>query len=51
MGEKMEKIYDGKKTAKLGTEKNPAVVHVKTKKRMIPILVGVNFLEKTQTLR
>jgi SWIM/SEC-C metal-binding protein len=34
MGEKMEKIYDGKKTAKLGTEKNPAVVHVKTKKRM-----------------
>ena len=30
----MEKIYDGKKTAKLGTEKNPAVVHVKTKKRM-----------------
>ena len=30
----MEKIYDGKKKAKLGTEKNPAVVHVKTKKRM-----------------
>ena len=30
----MEKIYDGKKTAKLGTEKNPAVVNVKTKKRM-----------------
>jgi SWIM/SEC-C metal-binding protein len=30
----MEKIFDGKKTAKLGTEKNPAVVHVKTKKRM-----------------
>ena len=30
----MEKIYDGKKTAKLGTEKNPAVVRVKTKKRM-----------------
>ena len=30
----MEKIYDGKKDAKLGTKKNPAVVHVKTKKRM-----------------
>ena len=34
MGEKMEKIFDGKKPAKLGTEKNPAVVSVKTKKRM-----------------
>jgi SWIM/SEC-C metal-binding protein len=33
-GEKMEKIFDGKKTAKLGTAKNPAVVNVKTKKRM-----------------
>jgi len=33
-GEKMEKIFDGQKTAKLGTEKKPAVVHVKTKKRM-----------------
>ena len=30
----MEKIYDGIKEAKLGTQKNPAVVHVKTKKRM-----------------
>lgn len=30
----MAKIYDGKKTIKLGTEKNPAVVNVKTKKRM-----------------
>ncbi len=30
----MVKIFDGKKTTKLGTEKNPAVVHVKTKKRM-----------------
>jgi len=30
----MEKIYDGKKNIKLGTKKNPAVVHVKTKKRM-----------------
>jgi SWIM/SEC-C metal-binding protein len=26
-------IFDGRKTAKLGTEKNPAVVTVKTKKR------------------
>jgi SWIM/SEC-C metal-binding protein len=34
MGEKMEKTFDGKKTANLGTEKNPAVVNVKTKKRM-----------------
>jgi len=30
----MEKIFDGKKTAKLGTEKNPAVARVQTKKRM-----------------
>lgn len=30
----MEKIFDGKKTGKLGTEKNPAVVRVQTKKRM-----------------
>ncbi len=30
----MEKKFDGKKEAKLGTEKNPAVVSVKTKKRM-----------------
>jgi SWIM/SEC-C metal-binding protein len=30
----MEKIFDGKKTTKLGTEKNPAVVSVKTKQRM-----------------
>ena len=30
----MEKIFDGKKTIKLGTEKNPAIVSVKTKKRM-----------------
>jgi SWIM/SEC-C metal-binding protein len=30
----MEKKFDGKKTAKLGTEKNPAVVNVKTKKKM-----------------
>ncbi|HEV8344152.1 MAG TPA: PBPRA1643 family SWIM/SEC-C metal-binding motif protein [Candidatus Binatia bacterium] len=27
------KIFDGKKAAKLGTEKNPAVVHVRTDKR------------------
>ena len=30
----MEKVFDGKKKAKLGTDKNPAVVKVKTKKRM-----------------
>ena len=30
----MDKIFDGKKAAKLGTEKNPAVVRVQTKKRM-----------------
>lgn len=30
----MEKIFDGKKEAKLGTEKNPAVATVKTKKKM-----------------
>jgi SWIM/SEC-C metal-binding protein len=30
----MAKVYNGKKKAKLGTEKNPAVVYVKTKKRM-----------------
>jgi SWIM/SEC-C metal-binding protein len=29
----MAKIFDGQKKAKLGTEKNPAVVTVKTKKR------------------
>ena len=34
MGEKMAKIFDGKKKLKLGTEKNPAIVNVKTKKRM-----------------
>jgi SWIM/SEC-C metal-binding protein len=30
----MKKIFDGKKSARLGTEKNPAAVCVKTKKRM-----------------
>ena len=30
----MKTIFDGRKTAKLGTEKNPAAVQVKTKKRM-----------------
>jgi len=30
----MQKIFDGKKTAKLGTEANPAVVNVQTEKRM-----------------
>ena len=29
----MEKIFDGKKTAKLGTATNPAVVNVKTEER------------------
>ncbi len=32
--EKLENKYDGKKTLKLGTEGNPAVVRVQTKKRM-----------------
>jgi SWIM/SEC-C metal-binding protein len=30
----MEKKFDGKKTAKLGTEKNPAVVNVQTEERV-----------------
>ncbi len=30
----MAKIFDGKKAAKLGTEKNPAIVRVPTEKRM-----------------
>jgi SWIM/SEC-C metal-binding protein len=34
MGGKMEKLFDGKKTAKLGTETNPAVVNVQTEKRV-----------------
>ena len=29
----MEKVYDGQRKAKLGTENNPAVVRVKTKTR------------------
>lgn len=29
----MKKLFDGKKTAKLGTEKNPAVVTVQTEER------------------
>ena len=33
-GDKMEKIFDGKKTAKLGTKKNPAVVNVQTEARV-----------------
>jgi SWIM/SEC-C metal-binding protein len=33
-GEVMEKIFDGKKTAKIGTEKNPAVVTVQTEERL-----------------
>jgi SWIM/SEC-C metal-binding protein len=34
----MEKVFNGKKTAKLGSEKHPAVVHVKTKKRMNEVI-------------
>lgn len=30
----MEKIFDGQKKIKLGTEKKPAVVHVQTEERM-----------------
>lgn len=30
----MKKLFDGKKTARLGTEKNPAMVNVQTKKRL-----------------
>ncbi len=30
----MGKIFDGKKTARLGTEKRPAAVHVQTEKRL-----------------
>ena len=30
----MKKLFDGKRKLKLGTEKNPAIVNVKTKKRM-----------------
>jgi SWIM/SEC-C metal-binding protein len=32
-GENMKKVFDGKKTAKLGTENNPAVINVKTEER------------------
>ena len=34
MVKKMEKKFDGKKTAKLGTEKNPAVVNVQTEEKV-----------------
>jgi SWIM/SEC-C metal-binding protein len=40
----MEKIFDGKKEAKLGTEKHPAVVKVQTEKRMKE--VAATFEEK-----
>jgi len=30
----MEKIFDGKKPAKLGTENNPAIVNVQTEERV-----------------
>ncbi len=32
--EKTEKIFDGKKRAKLGTDKKPAVVNVQTEERL-----------------
>jgi SWIM/SEC-C metal-binding protein len=32
--EKRAKVFDGEKTAKLGTEKWPAVVHVQTEERL-----------------
>ncbi len=34
IGEKMAKIFNGKKATKLGTEKDPAVVRVQTEERM-----------------
>ena len=33
-GERMEKIFDGKKTVRLGTKKKPAVVAVQSEKRL-----------------
>jgi len=33
-GDHMKKVFDGKKTAKLGTKKNPAVVNVQTEDRL-----------------
>lgn len=33
-GENPPKVFDGEKTAKLGTEKKPAVVRVQTEKRL-----------------
>jgi len=33
-GEKMEKIFNGVKRAKIGTEKKPAVVNVQTEERL-----------------
>ena len=33
----MAKIFDGQKKTKLGTDKNPAAVTVKTKKRMAEV--------------
>ena len=48
-GEKGTEVFDGKKTAKLGTEKNPAVVHVQTEERLKEIvsLFEVNGWEYT----
>jgi SWIM/SEC-C metal-binding protein len=36
-GEAMEKVFDGHKTAKLGTPKNPAVVSVQTDERRLEL--------------
>jgi SWIM/SEC-C metal-binding protein len=33
-GEKLTDVFDGRRTAKLGTEKNPAMVRVQSEKRM-----------------
>jgi SWIM/SEC-C metal-binding protein len=33
-GDNMDKIFNGQKTAKLGTEKKPAIVHVQTEERL-----------------
>ena len=50
----MEKVFDGKKKAKLGTEKRPAVVHVQTEERLKEISAifkkeGWNFIIKLES--
>ncbi len=44
IGEKMGKIFDGKRNVKLGTSKHPAVVNVKQKKEWRK---SERFLKKT----